>query len=426
MKLLRREIESSGLGQVTVMLEEAEDFWHLYNLVTVGDRVRTSTMRKVKKESSTGSVAIKDKVKMNLTIQIDSVDFDARESSLRLSGRNVEENEFVKMGAFHTIQVELHRQFTLQKPYWDEIAQERLQEATDVAKRAEVAALMIEEGMANLFLLTDSMTVLRLRVETPIPRKRIGSSTQHDSSLQKFFATVLEGTLRNVEFAVVKCLVIAGPGFVKDQFHKFVMQQALLEDNRKLLENKDKLLLATASSVHKHSLKEVLSDKRVLEQMADTKAAREVLALSNFFIMLSGEPDRATYGLKTVQKANSQTAIETLLISDDLFRAKDVRTRQLYVDLVKSVRDNGGDVKIFSSMHVSGHQLAELTGVAAILRFPIPGLDDDEDKDGDDDDDDDDDEKEDKNDSDQDDDDDDDDLPLNPNVKQARDSSSSS
>lgn len=107
------------------------------------------------------------------------------------------------------------RQFTLQKPQWDEIALERLQEACDVSKRAEVAALMIEEGVANLFLLTNAMTVLRLRVDTPIPRKRLGSTTQHDTALQKFFASVLEGLTRNIDFAVVKCLVIAGPGFVK-------------------------------------------------------------------------------------------------------------------------------------------------------------------------------------------------------------------
>lgn len=106
----------------------------------------------------------------------------------------------------------------------------------------------------------------------------------------------------------------------------------------------------------RHALKEVLADKRVLEQMADTKAAREVQALSAFMTMLSTEPDRATYGLKSVQKANAQLAIEILLISDDLFRAKDLKTRALYVDLVHSVRDNGGDVKIFSSMHVSGQR----------------------------------------------------------------------
>lgn len=41
-------------------------------------------------------------------------------------------------------------------------------------------------------------------------------------------------------------------------------------------------------------------DKRVLEQMADTKAAKEVQALNRFYAMLQNEPDRATYGLKPV------------------------------------------------------------------------------------------------------------------------------
>ena len=30
--------------------------------------------------------------------------------------------------------------------------------------------------------------------------------------------------------------------------------------------------------------------------------------------------------------------------------------RRVYVDLVESVRDNGGDVKVFSSLHVSGER----------------------------------------------------------------------
>ncbi|KXJ82084.1 hypothetical protein RP20_CCG015627 [Aedes albopictus] len=59
---------------------------------------------------------------------------------------------------------------------------------------------------------------------------------------------------------------------------------------------------------------------------------------------------------------------------------QDVATRKEYVQLVDSVRDSGGEVKIFSSMHVSGEQLAQLTGVAAILRFPMPELEDSEDE----------------------------------------------
>jgi len=46
------------------------------------------------------------------------------------------------------------------------------------------------------------------------------------------------------------------------------------------------------------------------------------------------------------------------------------------VKLVDDVREFGGDVKIFSSMHVSGEQLEQLTGVCAILRFPMQELED--------------------------------------------------
>ena len=37
--------------------------------------------------------------------------------------------------------------------------------------------------------------------------------------------------------------------------------------------------------------------------------------------------------------------------------------------LVDSVREFGGDVKIFSSLHVSGEQLDQLTGLCAVLRY---------------------------------------------------------
>ncbi|KAK3441354.1 hypothetical protein EUGRSUZ_B01384 [Eucalyptus grandis] len=64
------------------------------------------------------------------------------------------------------------------------------------------------------------------------------------------------------------------------------------------------------------------------------------------------------------------------LITDDLFRNADVATRRKYVNLVNSVKNSGGTAHVFSSMHVSGEQLAQLTGIAAILRFPLPDLDD--------------------------------------------------
>lgn len=54
--------------------------------------------------------------------------------------------------------------------------------------------------------------------------------------------------------------------------------------------------------------------------MSDTKAAGEVKALEQFYMMLQCEPAKAFYGKKHVLQAAESQAIETLLISDNLFR----------------------------------------------------------------------------------------------------------
>ena len=39
--------------------------------------------------------------------------------------------------------------------------------------------------------------------------------------------------------------------------------------------------------------------------------------------------------------------------------------------MVEDARANGAEVLIFSSMHESGNELRNLTGIAALLRFPL-------------------------------------------------------
>lgn len=65
---------------------------------------------------------------------------------------------------------------------------------------------------------------------------------------------------------------------------------------------------------------EVLQDNSVMNKIADTKAASEVKALETFYTMLQTEPHKAFYGRNHVEKANEAQAIETLLLSDSLFR----------------------------------------------------------------------------------------------------------
>lgn len=377
MKLTHKYLEKDGSGSVTLIPEEPEDMWHTYNLVTEGDTLKSTTIRKVTVESATGSTS-SNRIRTTLTIRVEDIDFDTQACMLRVKGRNIQENQYVKMGAYHTLDLELNRKFTLSKPCWDTIALERIEMACDPAQHADLAAIVMHEGLANVCLVTSSMTIVRAKIDVNIPRKRKGMCTQHDKGLERFFDSVYQAMNRHINFDIVKCVLIASPGFVKDQFYDYMVQMALKTDNKTILENKGLFVLVHSSSGFKHSLKEVLADPGMANKLADTKAAGEVKCLEQFYTMLMNEPNKAFYGVKHVLKANEAQAIDTLLISDKLFRCNDVAKRKSFVELVDSVRESGGDVKMFSTLHPSGEQLDQLSGIAAILRFPMEELDEEE------------------------------------------------
>ncbi|KAI7881220.1 protein pelota [Mucor mucedo] len=379
MKLISKFLEKDSSGSITLLPEELEDMWHVYNLISKDDLIKATTIRRLQSESSTGSTS-SQRVRLNLTITIESVDFDPNVGLLRINGKVARENQYVKMGSYHTIDLELNRNFTLFKPEWDTIALERVEDACDITKQADVAAIVCQEGLANICFLTQHMTIVRQRIEIPIPRKRKGSVTNHDKGLVRFYDQIYQAILRHIHFDIVKAIIIASPGFVKDQLYTYIFDQAVKTDNKMLMENRSKFVLIHCSSGHKHALTEVMQDASVQAKLADTKAAREVQALDKFYEMMNNDPDRAFYGFEHVNKANDRGAIGTLLVTDELFRSADIGTRKKYVSLVEQVRAQNGNVFVFSSMHPSGEQLNQLTGVAAILTFPLPDIEDMEDE----------------------------------------------
>uniref|UniRef100_A0A7E4VDR6 ERF1_3 domain-containing protein n=1 Tax=Panagrellus redivivus TaxID=6233 RepID=A0A7E4VDR6_PANRE len=114
----------------------------------------------------------------------------------------------------------------------------------------------------------------------------------------------------------------------------------------------------------KHSPKQTLNDPA-----ATTEGNRQTF--EKFMGLVRNEPSRAFYSYKDVASANKLAAIDTLLISDALIHSDDVKERRKYNRIVKDVKLRNGKVAIFSSLNSSSEQLNMLTGIAAILRFPL-------------------------------------------------------
>ncbi|KAH0871283.1 hypothetical protein HID58_078305 [Brassica napus] len=345
MKIVRRDFVRNGPGSVKMVAEDSDDLWYAYNLIAVRDSVMAVTFRKVQREVPGGG-RDSERVRLKLEVQVEEVDYDKDAAVLRIRGKNILENDHVKIGAFHTLEIELKRPFVLRKGIWDSLALDTLKQASDPAASADLAVVLMQEGLGQIFL------------------------------VGRRFVLVPRAFAKHVDFSVVRCAVIASPGFTKDQFHRHLLLEAERRQLRPIIENKSRIILVHTNSGYRHSLGEVLNAPNVMNMIKDTKAAKEVKALNDFFTMLSNDPARACYGPKHVEVAHERMAVQTLLITDELFRNSDVKTRKKYVDLVESVKDSGGEAFIFSSMHVSGEQLAQLTGIAALLRFPLPDLED--------------------------------------------------
>lgn len=104
-------------SSVVLVPEEPEDMWHAYNIIASGDVVRASTIRKVsyvmtsnwdiltkvdsfkvQNETATGSSS-SSRVRTTLTIKVETIDYDTQACMLRLKGRNIEENQYVKVSS---------------------------------------------------------------------------------------------------------------------------------------------------------------------------------------------------------------------------------------------------------------------------------------------------------------------------------------
>ena len=108
---------------------------------------------------------------------------------------------------------------------------------------------------------------------------------------------------QHIDFEKIKCVVLASPGFVKDEFLEYCLAECVRQDARDIIEHKSKFLCCHSSSGYKHSLQEAMADPGVAAQLSDTKAAGEVRALADFNTMMGEDPDRAYYGPVHVRKA---------------------------------------------------------------------------------------------------------------------------
>ncbi|AJC72234.1 mRNA surveillance protein Pelota [Thermococcus guaymasensis DSM 11113] len=346
-------------GIVKVKAETLDDLWHLYHVIDPGDVVYAKTLRKQAQRADALRAEKVEIIPVYLGVKAEKINFHKFANQVRVTGPIVyASREDVPLGKYHTITVEEGTVVTIQKPRWKEHHIERLREAIEASKRAKVMIVVIDEGEADIALVREYGVEMVASIRRNLGGKRY--NTDRESEEKKFFHDLAKTMAELMEREKIEKAIVAGPGFVKEDFQKF------LKENYPELAKK--VVIEDTSVTGRTGIYEVIKRGTVDRVYHENRVAKEVQLVEKVLEHVARNTGLATYGLREVEEAVNYGAVETLLVLDELLKSEH---RGKIEELMDAVRYARGEVVIVSSEHEGGEKLKALGGLAALLRFRV-------------------------------------------------------
>lgn len=342
-----------------VILENQDDLWHLYNIIEPGDLVKAETTREMK--VSRGEEVMKgSRVKMVLGVQTEQVEFQKFTGKLRIRGRirDAPQRYESLVGAYHTLTVGEDSQIVFENKEIDRRVQDRLNRASKV-KRPEILLIGLSDGDAAIAVFRDIGLHVLLQMSRNIPGKREGDDSRFTAkqSLYKELYNALAEILQREKN--LSSIVIAGPGFWKNEFLSHLRGQNAAAAAKVVLEN--------CSYGGLDGIKEALGRDVVEKISHEGSAQQERLLLEEVYRRLGNAEGLVTYGFGEIKKAAEYGAVETLISTNSLLADNEKRSE--VEGIMQEIESKGGRIRIIGDDDEALQRLNSLGGMAAMLRY---------------------------------------------------------
>lgn len=346
MKVLKKELRFDE-GEISLIIESLDDLWHLKYIIEPNDMVYAFTKRRIEGATDKLRPEKADKKTVRLGVQVEKVEFHKFSNRLRVHGIIA---DGMDIGAYHTLNIEEGTNISIIKK-WKNDQLERIKEAVIASLRPRVIIATIEEGEACIGV------VRQFGVEESSCLRQ--SSGKGEGNRRNEFFGELASQLKWAA-EKVEAVILAGPGFTKEDFLGFL--------RTKEPELAQKITLEDTSSIGVSGFQEVLRRGAVDRIMQESRIGRETKLIEELIREISIR-GRAAYGMEDVMNAHSLGAVETLLITDELLRTE--REGNAIDRFLKDVEHSHGRIVVFSTEFEPGKKLDALGGIAALLRFRV-------------------------------------------------------
>lgn len=338
---LDEPLKRDGFGEYKLTADSLDDLWHLSHLIAPGDTVYAVTLRTVDSPGDKLRAEKLEKRPVRIGVKAEKIEFSPDANRLRVFGLITYGPD---MGQHHTLNIEPGYEISVVRQ-WRSVDLERIERAVSATVHGVVHIVAIEDGEAELY---------RVRQYGPerITTLTVGSGkTAEIDSRQALFAECLQ----KLE-VVTGPVVVAGPGFVKDDFISFAKTKAADIAGR--------MISADTRRTGYGAVQEAIGNGILARVTEDLQLAKEVSVMDELFLRIS-KNGAAAYGAAEVRKAIDFGAAETIIAADTNVRSGAAAR------LIEDAERLGAAVVVLSTEFEPGKRLEGLGGVAALLRYKI-------------------------------------------------------
>ncbi|WP_406660764.1 mRNA surveillance protein pelota [Methanolobus sp. ZRKC3] len=335
-------------GEISLVAETLDDLWHLKYIIEKGDLIFAVTKRKAEAASDKIRPEKVEKKTVRLGIRVDDMEFHKFSNRLRVGGV-IEQG--MDVGHHHTLNVEENSVLSINKT-WKKDQLERIDEAEASSKRPKVVIVAVEEGDADIGLVRHYGIELYSHISQSSGKRSEGSLREH------FFQEILDQLVYAASES--EAIVVAGPGFTKDDFMKQFRSKEPEFASRAVVED--------TASIGMSGFQEVLRRGAVDRIMEESRIARESRLMDELLKEISTD-GKVAYGLEEVKTALDYGSIDTLLVADEMLRIE--REKGSIDSFLQAVEHSQGKIVVFSTLFEPGYKLLALGGIAALLRFKM-------------------------------------------------------
>ncbi|MEM2872611.1 MAG: mRNA surveillance protein pelota [Nitrososphaerales archaeon] len=350
--IIHKFIKNKGLVYLT--LEDADDLWCLKRIIENGDLVSGETTRVIKREGLYSRPDKGERVRVRVTMRVESAKLDSSLGRLRISGKIVEiPEDIIAKGSSHSIVATPNYSLSLQKDRWKDLDLRILKDSVRTSERFILIA--IDGREAGIGTVKGTHLQILPTIESGLMGKHYDIKAK-PSNL--YFDQIAQTIL--LEYDPLTKIFLAGPGHVKNSFASFLLKlRGDFKENLKLIDGID--------VTGEDGIYMILRSPQFKKQIEESKLARASNLLEQAIKRISDGDKKVAYTFNEVKEASNLGAVDSVLISDKIFDYG-INDDDL-ASLLNSVETfRGKSYMIDSSTEISSQVMA-LGGIVALLRF---------------------------------------------------------